>query len=180
MKIGYDLDDVIIEFAPGVYRWLGEPYRGPMHIWTDPFIVNNFHRVQYDVNFWLQLKLLNGPMNLSVQPDVFVTHRCISNDITKRYLDMVGYAGVPVYTVPRSVSKADKLKELEVTHFVDDKLSTYNELEAAGIVSVLYIPPYHLPKMDERRAERQISNIQNYSKYCNNSYLNEVTLKSYQ
>lgn len=165
MKVGYDLDDVIIECIPGIYKWLDEPFNGPTHIWTDKFITDNFHRVQYDQDFWMQLRLLNGIDSLTVPPDVFVTHRCIGNELTRRYLDAKGFHGIPVYTVPRHVSKAVKLKELNVTHFIDDKLRTYYDLDEVGITSVLYSPPYHLPSLEELKVDRRVSDMSHFKNF---------------
>lgn len=160
--IGYDIDDVIVECIPGVYRWLGVKPIFPVEIWSDPWVIDNFHRVEYDIDFWMQLRLINGPRRLSVPPDVFVTARSIPTEATEEYMKKVGYGGIPIYTVPPGTTKVNKLLELGVTHFVDDKPQTYKDLMGTGIVSVIYLADYH---RTSEQFERQIFDIRDFKKF---------------
>lgn len=162
--VGYDIDGLLSYFVKSFFDWFQEPMPFPIRGWSgNNFINDHFDEIAHDPEFWESIQILNGPETLAIQPDVYITARSISNDISMNWLYDMGYPMVPVYTVGHLADKSAIAKELGVTHFIDDHTKNYHELRAAGIECYLYKPYYLVEETPDIPIEHTIYNIEDFN-----------------
>lgn len=140
MKIGLDIDEVL---AGWVEAWM-ERYdikEVPKSWKFDPLIMERFNAMrecgELD-EFYLNVKSLIDPAELSFEPHCYITSRPVDNEISVEWLRRNGFPSKNVFTVPLKSSKVDAAKEAGVEIFVDDAYHNFLELNENGIKTYLF------------------------------------------
>lgn len=161
MRVGLDIDGVLGAFDKHFLDYLDFEDKTPSKIWDDPRIVNHFHRIESDVNFWLTMPRLIEPDELDFIPVIYVTARNIATSITKKWLKINGFPEAPVITVGKDGSKVDALKNV-VDVFIDDAYHNYTELNKGGVKCLLMSAPYNV---QYNRVDKRIYSINQVLNY---------------
>lgn len=143
IKIGLDLDGVIVDFVKGFYEWFNEPIEDVL-FWNSPFIRKNYDLVKMNSNFWLSLPRRIEPNDLNFEPHCYITSRSIDNEITREWLLSNGFPDVPVYSVGHDESKVEVAKSSGIDIYVDDRYENFIELNREGICTFLMTASYNL------------------------------------
>ena len=151
MILGLDVDGVISNFTEALINeakemGLGDRFPKSWEDVTDWHFSNDFEAVwkviERNETFWLSIPAHEEVKeDLDFVPFCYVTARPIASNTTRFWIRQNGFPDAPVHTVAPNTSKLDILKDLGVTHFVDDKPETVEELNANGIVCYLYNRP---------------------------------------
>ena len=176
---GNDIDGVLASFTNGFLaraKEIGvhdklpasrEEWRGWMTPDQDTFNLV-WKTVESDVDFWYGLPLephVDQSVIDSIRPDFYVTARPIGSNITERWLRKHGFPVAPVITTPVHSNKVDVLRHYGVTHFVDDKVSTFYALNDAGIHCNLFTTPANEDEdLREEYAHLRIDKLQDFYK----------------
>lgn len=126
-KFGLDIDGVLCNFSEGFYNHFRRPYVPPK-TYKDAFVSKNFGKIARDKFFWLRLKPLVDPSVIPPEVYCYITSRTIDSHISHLWLEMNGFPKAPVFTVRRSGKKSEIVKDLQLEVFVDDKITTYHEI----------------------------------------------------
>lgn len=120
-KVGYDIDDVLLDFVGGWRKHFELPEDWIAKSWHNKeFSVERFKSL--DENFWLGLEPKIDPSHLYT-PEVYITSRTgIAKEVTEQWLDNHGFPKVPVVY---SDEKAEHCQEFELDLFFDDRLKHY-------------------------------------------------------
>lgn len=143
MRAGLDLDGVLANFKQGFIergrlRGIGHHFPSSWRFWTEhiPASVTYFDviwdEVKNDNGFWLSLKPLCNPQQVTFPVSAYVTARPCPNAITEAWLLANGFQVAPVVTVPYGSSKVQALKDLEIDVFVDDNVKNCQEINEGG------------------------------------------------
>jgi len=132
MKIGFDLDGVIVDFVGGFYKWFNEPM--PLITeWENDFVNANFKEIAHNKEFWLGLEPLIDPSELDrIKPFCYVTARPVDPHISFKWLMEHNFPLAPVFGVGSNGAihdtKTEIVKLLELNYFVDDKWQHFEEI----------------------------------------------------
>jgi uncharacterized HAD superfamily protein len=133
-----DIDGVIADFQSHFYNYLDLPKHKAV-IWDDERIMNNFHLIANDENFWMTIKRINT-INLDFI-DGYCTARSIDGYITKKWLLKNGFPDRKVITVGFNNSKVNALANVD--YFLDDSPRNFTELNEADINTYLLDREYN-------------------------------------
>lgn len=142
IKIGYDIDSVLADFSQHFHSYLNIVGK-ETYFWNDPVILNNFYKIESDINFWSTMPILNDPKNIYYEPCAYITSRQINLQVTKDWLDKNHFPSAPVYNT-KDHSKLDLCKQLGIDFFVDDSYDNFCDLNNGGVKCFLYTQPYNL------------------------------------
>ena len=120
-KVGYDLDDVLLDFVGGWKKHFDLPEDWVAKSWhNNEFSTERFKSLKED--FWLNLEPKVDPGKLYT-PEVYVTSRSgIAKEVTEQWLDNHGFPKVPIIF---SDEKASYCQEFDLDIFFDDRLKHY-------------------------------------------------------
>ncbi|MCB1711624.1 MAG: HNH endonuclease [Candidatus Riesia sp.] len=135
MRVGLDIDGVLLNYEEHFLEYLNLPKHHPDR-WDDPRFVNNFKLIEKDENFWLGIPRIFDPKYLYFIPEIYVTARPVSTEITRKSLISNGFPDRPIITVGHGGSKVEPLLG-KVDIFVEDSFANYMELNKAGIRTIL-------------------------------------------
>lgn len=138
-RIGLDLDGVVADFINHFYSYLNLPNQPPLY-WNDSRILNNFHRIKNNDDFWLSIPVLEKPL---FEPCVYVTARPCSVDIVKQWIDINHLPQAPIHVVDKAEDKLPLIKTLELDYFVEDNYSTFTTLNNEGVKTFLRSQSYN-------------------------------------
>lgn len=137
-KIGLDVDDTICNFTKGYCEKTNTNI--PNHWAFCPEIGNNLNKwveTGEAEEFFMNLEPLSLGDNFPIQPDVYITHRCVDSSITEKWLLKNGLPIKPVETVKNRQDKVEIAKKYNLDYFLDDNFSTFVEMNKAGICCFL-------------------------------------------
>ena len=157
MNIFLDIDDVIFDWHESYCKRFNakKPKRWMAYNET---IKTRLELLRKEKKFWLELPIKNIP---NFQPKGFVSARSIPKSWTVASLKINNIPGRSnVHQVPWNQSKIEKLKELNCTVFIDDKIETFKECHANGIFCLLMDASHNqYLKTDYRIYDLDINNI---------------------
>lgn len=137
MKVALDIDGVLADFGPHFFDYLGIEDKTPAKFWDDPRFKDNMHLINHDAEFWLGIPPMVTPEELEFVPYAYVTAREIDTYITRTWLKFNRFPDVHVETVGIGGSKVQFLKEINPDYYIDDAIHNYEELNSAGINTLL-------------------------------------------
>lgn len=144
-NIGLDIDGVIADF---IGSWL-ELY--PDINYSDSWYIDREIITKFDTmkdngeldDFYLNLKPLIDPKEITFDFKCYVTSRPVDSKITEKWLSLNKFPEVPVHTVPLRKSKYEILKEHNIDIFIDDSYTNFVDLNNKGILTYLYDRPHN-------------------------------------
>lgn len=133
LKIYLDIDDVVADWIPSFCKKYNCP---EPTTWESPHItVERLNELKKDKDFWVKLPIKHYP---NFKPDGFLSARSIPKQWTYEFMKRNNISGRSnINQVPWNVSKINKLKELKVDIFIDDKFETFKECNENGIFCLL-------------------------------------------
>ena len=160
MKRFYDIDGVVAWFSKAIIERAQEMGYGADEFPQHPDDVTSWEMgpafplvwksIKHSEEFWLdRIPAMPYTLPISDNVDGYITSRPVSETISQRWLLRKGYPYAPVYNVPKPEMKTKLALELGVTHFIDDKIETVNQMRQAGIRAVLMIQPYARKRLHE-------------------------------
>lgn len=132
MKIGLDVDYVLINFEEGFYKYFNKPYSEKIN--RDTFIDDNYYYIRYDTNFYLNLNAAVNPIYIDFDVECYITARDIPAHITYMSLSKLGFPKKPVFNVGYNISKLEPnsksqiINDLQLDYFIDDSVKHFNEI----------------------------------------------------
>lgn len=132
IKIGLDIDDVIVDFWGAYIKKFGNPK-------SNEEVTRNVERVlRRDKQFWLDLEVLNRP---TFSPELFCTKRVNPKSWTKESLEQNGFVYYgkvpPVYQMYYQMGQKSRMIKGKVDVFVDDSVSNFIEMNLNGVPCLL-------------------------------------------
>lgn len=129
-KIGLDIDEVICDWVSAWKNYWD--IKEEILSWSfDRKIHERFELMKKDNvldNFYMSLKPLILPEELPFTPEVYITSRPVSTEVTKEWLDRSGFPQREVITVEKGSDKYKEILNLELDFFIDDKVSTFVDI----------------------------------------------------
>ena len=154
IRLGLNIDDIVSDFALGIFKVAGVPYDLYKYILTYDYrpVITDFksilNEVKDDRQFWLDLE----PLEKSI-PDCcthYLTARYCPDSITKEWILRNNLPALPIVNVnhvrcgtPRDLSKTDKLIELGLDGLVDDKDKHFMDASSVKPNSFLVSRPWN-------------------------------------
>lgn len=133
LKIFLDIDDVIFDWGKAYAERFDTTV--PKYWTNSKMKLGRLELLTKEKDFWLNLPLKNTP---NFQPNGFVSARGINKSWTKESLKLNNIPGRSnVHQVYWGQSKLKVLKDLNCDIFIDDKVSTFKELNKNGIFCLL-------------------------------------------
>lgn len=155
-NIYLDIDDVIFKWFEAFARRFNTKV---LKSWSNSdLIVRRLGIVAGEKDFWLNLPIKNMP---NFVPKGYVSARGIPKSWTVESLRRNNIPGRSnVNQVNWGQSKLELLKQLKCDIFIDDKVSTFKELNKNGIFCLLMDAPHNQKtKTDKRIYDLDIDNI---------------------
>lgn len=143
-KILVDIDGVLAAFGEHFINYLDFDDKSQPTEWSDKRFVDNIHKVDNDVEFWLTIPKLIEPSDIKFKISGYCTARNISKKVTELWLRNNGFPDKPVYSVGLGKSKVEVLKEVGCDIFIDDSESNFNELNNNGVLCYLMTRSHNL------------------------------------
>lgn len=139
-KIGLDVDGVIGDFVSHMFSYLKLPNYNPTH-WNDHRILDNFHVIENDFEFWNTLPVIEIP---NFEPVTYVTARPIDQSWTELWLRKNNLPIAPLHTVKKTSNKLEVLLQYDLDCFVEDNYDTFVTLNNGGVKTYLRSQSYNL------------------------------------
>ena len=133
LKIGTDLDDVIFAFMESYINRFGNPK-------TDSEITKNVYKLRKDKDFWTNLPVIR---HCDFVPALYCTKRISSKRFTKDSLAKNGFPERPIYQRHYQRGPKSTLIKGRCDVFIDDSISNFKEINAAGIPCLLMDAPHN-------------------------------------
>lgn len=134
MRIGLDIDDVLLHWYSAYLERFGKPeneYEITKHVFRD---------LRNDREFWLNLEPKHYP-NFPVT--LYCTKRVCNKNWSKRWIEEHDYPDAPIYQIfAQTKNKANVVKGL-VDVFIDDSLSNFKAMNLAGVPCLLMDAEYN-------------------------------------
>lgn len=142
--IGIDVDDVLAGFYPAMCKRYGLPER-QVDIWDGEveckFIVEKFHEIRDDFEFWSTLPVISSPESIIFDFDYYVSSFPESMfEARVKWLKDNGFPDKPLLC---SKDKLTTCKEYGINVLIDDKKSTIHDIMCGGdILGIRFRPSY--------------------------------------
>lgn len=134
MRIGLDIDDVLLHWYSAYLERFGKPkneYEITKHVFRD---------LRSDREFWLNLEPKHYP-NFPVT--LYCTKRVCNKNWSKRWIEEHDYPDAPIYQIfTQTKNKANVVKGL-VDVFIDDSLSNFKAMNLSGVPCLLMDAEYN-------------------------------------
>jgi len=151
MKIALDIDDVLASFYPAICNRMGMPEK-KVNIWDGEvacnWIVKAMPLVEYDIDFWKNLKTLSNPSSIDFNVDCYITSSPVHLiTIRARWLLDNGFPERPIF------STSDKLGlmiDREIDILIDDKIPTIDLVNNSGKIGIQFKPPYMTEEISDK------------------------------
>lgn len=143
MKIGLDIDGVLANFLGGFIeraqeRGLAHHFPSHWKLWTKHYDGDKaafdkiWAEITEDRGFWKDLAPLCDPETITFPVSAYVTARPCPSEDSAWWLGFYGFPDAPVITVPYGSSKVEPLREAGVHLFIDDNVTNFEQINAAG------------------------------------------------
>jgi hypothetical protein len=144
-SIALDIDDVLSQFYPAmclrfkkkclqVDIWDGESEDNAA------FIPKNFHIIERNTKFWINLDKLSRPEDINFKVDYYITSSPTHlKDLRARWLQGFGF---PPAQVISTHDKVAEMRRLGVNVLIDDNNRTLQKVKASGMTPIQFVPPY--------------------------------------
>lgn len=135
-KIGLDIDEVLADFIGG-YK---EKYKDRIHKevfnWYFSYdIIKIINDLKTDKDFWVNLKPIISYLEIPFTPHCYISKRNFPQAWTEEWLETHHFPCVPVIHVEDN--KVEAFKAWDLDYFVDDSISNFQRLNAAGCKTFL-------------------------------------------
>ncbi len=158
-RIGLDIDGPCADFNGAFVHWLQDHGMNiatdyAAKFWDDHIFRANFPSVAGRDDFWSSIPPTRPGELLKFEPVVYITSRPCSVELTTKWLNDNGFPSAPVVNVYGTDDhhKIAACRAHNVELFIDDKISTYRNLNAMGIPCLLFDRPHnHREKAGCRR-----------------------------
>lgn len=164
VKMGYDIDGVLGEFSDHFLNYFNINDKTPPKKWSDKRFKENFHLTYNNKDFWMTMPPTIDPNSLILMPHCYITARPIPNEWTMEWLWKNRYPYADLYTVGEDGKKADTFYKSGATHFIDDGLHNFDELNNLGIPCFLLSRSHNL----DRNTDMRINNLKDLPKFVLN------------
>ena len=139
MRIFLDIDDVIFKWQEAYAKRFNT--KVPKSWGNSNLMKRRLMQLTKEKDYWLNLPVKNIP---NFTPNGFVSARGIPKSWTKESLKINNVPGRSnVHQVNWGESKLELLKNLKCDIFIDDKVSTFRELNKNGIFCLLMDAPHN-------------------------------------
>lgn len=139
MRIFLDIDDVIFKWQEAYAERFNT--KVPKSWGNSNLMKRRLMQLTKEKDYWLNLPVKNVP---NFTPNGFVSARGIPKSWTKESLKINNVPGRSnVHQVNWGESKLELLKNLKCDIFIDDKVSTFRELNKNGIFCLLMDAPHN-------------------------------------
>lgn len=142
-SIALDIDDVLAQFYPAMCRRFNVPCKR-INIWDGEgdaaVVANNFHIVENNRRFWLNLEKEARPEDIDFKVDYYIT---ASPGLMRAVrADWLTQKGFPPAQVISTHDKVGEMRRRGVDVLVDDKPATLKLVKASGLIAIQYVPSY--------------------------------------
>lgn len=144
-SIALDIDDVLAQFYPAMCVRFNRPCL-QVDIWDGindenaAFVARNFHIIERNSKFWLNLDKLSRPEDITFQVDYYITSSPPALlELRKRWLQGFGF---PQAQVISTSNKIAEMRRLGVDVLIDDNNRTLRQVKEAGLIPIQFVPPY--------------------------------------
>lgn len=140
IRFGIDIDDVLADFV-GAYcaRYNIEK---PASYNLDNKFLERYEEILNDENFYSNLKTIISPSDLPFEPVVYITARKQQiSEVTEKWLFQTN--NFPIAPVVYTDDKLSACKAFAIDRFIDDKYSTFINLNQNGIFCYLFDAPHN-------------------------------------
>lgn len=144
-SIWLDIDGVVADFEQYFLSYLNIKDKSHPENWEDEKFKSNFHKIEFDENFWLSIPPIKDATLNSLQfVRGFCTARSISSSVSEKWLlEKLNLCDKPVITVGFDNSKVEALKKVGCDIFIDDSIHNYIELNRNGVLTYLKTRPHN-------------------------------------
>lgn len=133
-RIGLDLDEVLAGFVGAYIKLFG--ISATPEFWNfDPKITQRL--LDLPTDFWLGLKPLIDPSELTFEPTCYITNRPVDSSVSSKWLADHRFPAVPVFTAKSADEKIEIARDCKLDIFVDDRYETFVKMNSAGICCYL-------------------------------------------
>ena len=151
-KIGLDIDGVLADF----YLAMCIKFNKPMELVKDyniSWIINQFHLIENDTNFWLNIPILQPPQSINFNVEAYITSSPLSMlENRKKWLQTHGFPKAPIIY---SKDKPTTCKQLGISLFVDDCLANCQSFKGSSIKCIKFLPHY----MKDLKHDHEINSL---------------------
>lgn len=159
LKISFDVDGVLANFLDAFLQRaevIGLGRHFPSH-WTQvrqwgfggEFFKHVWKDVEKDYSFWFRAVTRHEDAYLGTNEDpivpiaAYITARPVPSKVTQAWLKRFDFPQAPVITVGPGQSKLETCQRLGIDLMIDDKVSTWEELNANGVPCLLRTRPHN-------------------------------------
>jgi hypothetical protein len=132
-RIGLDVDEVLADFLGGFSEHFKIDYTNVKHFYFSYLTQGRLDTLPED--FWLNLKPKVDGSNLPFLPTCYISRREFDISVTEKWIEKVGLPCMPVIHV--NGSKVDACRRMNLDTYIDDSISNFMDLNAAGIPTLL-------------------------------------------
>lgn len=137
-RIGLDIDDVICQWINVWCEKFNKPLPSSWNFQWDLTDVFADMSISSDLDdFYLGLPAKINPEEMKFEPVCYISHRPVSDTITKQWLSEKGFPLKPVFHVQDRFDKLRIAKEQKLDIFVDDNIETFNLMNENDICCYL-------------------------------------------
>jgi hypothetical protein len=144
-SIALDVDDVLAQFYPAMCVRFNKKCL-QVDIWNGEdeneaaFVARNFHIIERNTKFWLNLDKLSRPQDINFQVDYYITSSP-SHLVALRKQWLQGFGFPPAQLISTS-NKIAEMRRLGVNVLIDDNTRTLRKVKEAGLTPIQFVPPY--------------------------------------
>jgi len=150
-KVALDIDDVLASFYPAMCNLMGMP-EDKLNIWDGEvackWIGESMYLVEDNLHFWESIKPLSSPNSIDFDLNCYITSSPLHLvNVRRKWLYSLGFPRVPVFSTQ---DKVGLMKIRGVGILVDDKLSTVDSVNEAGLIGLQFKPPYMTEEITDK------------------------------
>lgn len=160
VQMGYDIDGVLAEFSDHFLNFFDFEDKSDPDSWDDPRFRENFHWTNDNYEFWSTIPPIVKPSELTIPPYCYITSRSIPSEWSMEWLWRNGFPYAKLITVGVGQSKIEAAKSLGCTHFIDDHLKNFDELNEAGVACFLKTRGHNVHRETDMRVD-SLDELQN-------------------
>lgn len=160
MLISLDIDDVLASFFPAMCARSGKKCER-INIWDGEaaasFVRLGMRKVENNSRFWLNLKTLSNPEDITFNFDYYLTSS--PEAMVKHRMAWLIFNGFPRKPIIVSSDKVFEMQRLGIQVHIDDNPYTLDKIKAAGLIPIQFIPPYMSIEREDLNPIRHLSQV---------------------